>query len=164
MDAKTIAYAHVSGETSIIYALNVEMGKERVLLRREGILSSPAFSPDGTKMLFVSDMHGGVNIFVQDLATGEIKRLSYFGNYNTSPSYSPKGDLIAFVSKTQGARGNMCDEARRVGRQNTHRRWSQRLTAIFPSGSYILYSSQTGKKTSIKLRMCASIWPGLMPL
>ncbi len=102
MDARTIAYAHVLGERSTIYAANVETRRRRVLLSKSGILVSPAFSPDGTKMLFVSDMFGGVNIFVEDLATGKIKRLSHFGGYNTSPAYSPKGDLIAFVSKTEG--------------------------------------------------------------
>ena len=40
---------------------------------------------------------------MKDMASGEIKRLSYFGNYNTSPAFSPKGDLIAFISKTEGA-------------------------------------------------------------
>jgi TolB protein len=153
MNAKTIAYAHILGKVSTIYAANVETKQRTVLMKKEGILSSPTFSPDGTKMVFVSDMHGGPNIFITDLATGETKRLSYFGNYNTEPAYSPKGDLIAFVSKTEGAL-EICvmrpdgSNARVLsdGGINDSPQFS-------PCGRYILYSSQMGKKTSIRLML-----------
>jgi TolB protein len=101
-------------------------------------------------MVFVSDMYGGPNIFAKDMATGEVKRLSYFGNYNTSPAFSPKGDLIAFVSKTEGAL-EICvmrpdgSDARVLsdGGVNDSPRFS-------PCGRYILYSSQKGNgKTQV---------------
>ena len=95
-------------------------------------------------MVFVSDMHGGANIFSRDMATGEIKRLSYFGDYNASPAFSPKGDLIAFVSKTEGAleicvmRPDGSDaQVLTDGGVNDSPRFS-------PCGRYILYSSQKG--------------------
>ena len=150
MDKRTLAYSLTAGRFSIIYSVNVETKERKVLLRKEGILTSPAFSPDGTKMVFVSDMYGGPNIFVKDMVTGEIKRLSYFGNYNTSPAYSPKGDLIAFVSKTEGAL-EICvmkpdgSDARVLtdGGVNDSPRFS-------PCGRYILYSSQKGNgKTQV---------------
>ncbi len=151
MDAKTIAYAHVSGKTSTICAANVQTKERKVLLRREGILASPTFSPDGSKMVFVSDMHGGVNIFSKDMATGDIKRLSFFGSYNASPTFSPKGDLIAFVSKTEGSleicvMGPDGSNARAIssGGVNDSPQFS-------PSGRYIIYSSLQGKKTSVRL-------------
>lgn len=150
MDKRTLAYSLTAGKFSTIYSINVETKERKVLLRKEGILTSPAFSPDVTKMVFVSDMYGGPNIFVKDLTTGDIKRLSYFGNYNTSPAYSPKGDLIAFVSKTEGAL-EICvmkpdgSDARVLtdGGVNDSPRFS-------PCGRYILYSSQKGNaKTQV---------------
>ena len=144
MDKRTLAYSFTVGRFSTIYSVNVETKERKVLLRKEGILTSPTFSPDGTKMVFVSDMYGGPNIFAENMATGEIKRLSYFGNYNTSPAFSPKGDLIAFVSKTEGAI-EICvmrpdgSDARVLtdGGVNDSPRFS-------PCGRYILYSSQKG--------------------
>ncbi|MGD0232010.1 MAG: hypothetical protein ABSC19_16920, partial [Syntrophorhabdales bacterium] len=144
MDRKTFVYAHIFGKFSTIYAVNVETKVRTPLLKREGILSSPTFSPDGGKMAFVSDMHGGPNIFVKDMATGSITRLSHFGNYNTSPVFSPKGDLIAFVAKTEGAL-EICtmrpdgSNARVLsdGGVNDSPHFS-------PDGRYILYSSQRG--------------------
>ncbi len=151
MDAKTIVYVHVLGRVSTICAANVETKQRKDLLKKEGILSSPTFSPDGSTMVFVSDMHGGANIYKMNMATGDITRLTYTGSYNTSPAFSPKGDLIAFVSKTEGAL-EICvmrsdgSDARVVsdGGINDSPRFS-------PSGRYILYSSQKGKKTSIHL-------------
>jgi TolB protein len=153
MNAKTIAYAHVLGRVSTIYAANVETKERKVLLRKEGILASPTFSPDGSKMVFVSDMHGGPNIFMMDLATGDTKRLSFFGNYNTSPAFSPKGDLIAFVSKTEGAL-EICvmkpdgSDARVLSDGGVND------SPVFsPCGRYILYSSQKGRKYSINMML-----------
>jgi len=153
MDRRTLAYSHTLGKFSTLYALNVETRDRTVLLRKEGILSSPGFSPDNSKMVFVSDMYGGPNVFVKDMATGDIKRLTYLGNYNTSPAFSPKGDLIAFVSKTEGAL-EICvmrpdgSDARVLsdGGVNDSPQFS-------PCGRYILYSSLQGRKSSIRLML-----------
>jgi TolB protein len=144
MDRKTVAYSHTAGRFSTIYSVNVESKERKVLFRKDGILTSPAFSPDGSKMVFVSDMYGGPQIFSRDMATGEVKRLTYFGKYNTSPSFSPKGDFIAFVAKTDGGI-EVCvmrpdgSDARVLteGGINDCPRFS-------PCGRYILYSSQRG--------------------
>src|SRR5208337_1239135 len=67
MDRRTLAYGHTLGKFSTLYALNVETRERTVLLRKEGILASPAFSPDNSKMVFVSDMYGGPNVFMKDM-------------------------------------------------------------------------------------------------
>ena len=146
IDKRTLAYSHTSGKFSTIYAVNVETKEKKELFRKEGILTSPSFSPDGSKMVFVSDMYGGPQIFVKDMGIGEIKRLTYSGSYNTSPAFSPKGDLIAFVAKTDGAL-EICvmkpdgSDARVLtdGGINDSPHFS-------PCGRYILYSSVTGKR------------------
>ncbi len=153
VDRKTIAYAHTLGKLSTIYAVNVETKERTSLLRKEGILSSPTFSPDGSKMVFVSDMFGGPNIFIRDMASGDIKRLSYFGNYNTSPAFSPKGDLIAFVSKTEGAL-EVCVMKTDGSNARVLSEGGINDSPYFsPCGRYILYSCQKGPKTSICLML-----------
>jgi TolB protein len=153
IDKKNVAYAHTSGRFSTIYSLNVETKEKKVLLRKEGILASPTFSPDGSKMAFVSDMYGGPNIFIKDMGSPDIKRLSYFGNYNTSPAFSPKGDLIAFVSKTEGAL-EVC--VMRPDGSNARVLSDGGINdspSFSPCGRYILYSSQKGKKTAIYMML-----------
>ncbi len=153
MDSRTIAYAHILGEKSTIYAANVETKERKVLLSRNGILISPTFSPDGTRMLFVSDMHGGTNIFMEEMATGDITRLSYFGDYNTSPAFSPKGDLIAFVSKTEGALEICVMEPDGSDARVLSHGGINDSPQFSPDGRYILYSSRNGKKTSLHLML-----------
>jgi TolB protein len=153
MDNRRIAFSHTRDKISTIYSVNVETKEKKVLLRKDGILTSPTFSPDGTKLVFVSDMYGGPNIFIKDLNSGDIKRLSYFGNYNTSPAFSPKGDLIAFVSKTEGALeictmrpdGSYARALSEGGLNDS--------PAFSACGRYILYSSLRGGKTRIHMML-----------
>lgn len=153
LNGKTVVYSHTSGKFSTIYSLNVETKERKVLLKKDGILTSPTFSPDGAKMVFVSDMHGGPQIFAMDLASGETKRLTHFGNYNTSPAFSPKGDLIAFVSKTGGAI-EICvmrpdgSNARVLteGGVNDSPQFS-------PCGRYIIYSADKGRRAQVSLML-----------
>jgi TolB protein len=147
LNKSTIVYVQSSGKISTIFSYDVERRSKKMLLQKEGILTSPATSPDGTKMLFVSDMYGSPQIFVRDNASGEIKRLTYYGTYNSAPAFSPKGDLIAFVSKLEGGfeicTMNVDGSNQRVltndGTINDSPQFS-------PCGRYILYSSLRGSK------------------
>jgi TolB protein len=147
LNKSTIVYSHTSGRTSSIFSYDVDNHTKKTLLQKEGILTSPAVSSDGNKMLFVSDMYGSPQIFVRDNSSGEIKRLTYYGNYNSAPSFSPKGDRIAFVSKLEGgfeicimdADGSNQRVLTNDGAVNDSPQFS-------PCGRYILYSSLRGGK------------------
>lgn len=152
LDRKTLLYSHTSGKYSSVVKLDLESKKKKVLLKKEGIIASPSPSPDGKKIVFTSDMHGTPQIFSMDLATGDIKRLTYYGKYNASPVYSPKGDLIAFVSKIEGAL-QICV----MDPQGNNIRVLTNSDAINDSphfsfcGRYIIFSSQKGAKTKINI-------------
>ena len=149
LNKSTIVYVHVSGKTSTILAYDVEKRSKKILLQKEGILTSPAMSPDGNKMLFVSDMYGTPQIFVRDNSSGEIKRLTYYGKYNSAPSWSPKGDLIVFVSSLEGGfeicTMNADGSNQRVLTNDGTVNDSPQFSAC---GRYILYSSLRGGKYS----------------
>lgn len=98
----TLVYSHTSGKTSTIYAFDVGSRSKKVLVRRDGILTSPTVSPDGSRLIFVSDMFGTPQVFSKTLPSGEPKRLTYHGKYNSAPAFSPKGDLVAFVANISG--------------------------------------------------------------
>jgi TolB protein len=149
----TFGYSHTSGRFSTIYTLNVENKDKNIVQRNEGIATSPSFTPDGSKMVFVSDMYGSPQIFIKDLPSGTPKRLTYSGTYNTSPVLSPKGDLIAFVAKFEGAfeicTMNLDGSNQRVltvGGINDSPQFS-------PCGRYIIYSSNKGGKYNVYLML-----------
>jgi len=73
---------------------------------------TPVFSPDGTKVVFYSyasnlvpdDTNGAYDIFVKDLATGAVTRVSTSAagaqgdDYSYAPVFSPDGTKVAFYS------------------------------------------------------------------
>ncbi|NTV36709.1 MAG: protein kinase, partial [Anaerolineaceae bacterium] len=69
----------------------------------------PAFSPDGTKLAFVSpclkrgDKYPGANIYIQDILTDKVEKMangSPEGDYD--PDFSPDGKKLAFTSQRTG--------------------------------------------------------------
>ena len=63
----------------------------------------PQFSPDGSKIAFVSDRTGGWEIYVSDAQGGHVVQLTSFGNaVADGVRWSPDGREIAFAVVLQG--------------------------------------------------------------
>ena len=153
MDKRTLVYTHTSDKHSTIYAENLETKDRKVLLRQEGILTSPSFSTDGKKMVFVSDMYGTPQVFIRDLSSGDTKRLTYAGNYNTAPSLSPKGDLIAYGCKAEGGLEICVMKADGSEPRILTEGGINDSPQFSPCGRYIIYSSSNGSKTGLYLML-----------
>jgi Tol biopolymer transport system component len=80
-----------------IYVISVEDG----LLRRVSFCRSedvsPIWSPDGTKLLFVSDRNGSYNLYVHNLADSTTAQLTDVLGGIFSPTWSARGDRLAFT-------------------------------------------------------------------
>ena len=101
--AGLVSFSSSKDGSSEIYILDPFRKKLRKITKSYGIDVSPAFSPDGTKLAFVSDMGGSPQVYIMDLAVkGRPKRLTFDGNYNTSPAWSPDGRAIAYVGRVNG--------------------------------------------------------------
>lgn len=64
--------------------------------------STPKLSPDGTKIAFVSDVENNFDIYVLDLNSGEITRITDSPEKDASPSWSPDGKHLVFESFRDG--------------------------------------------------------------
>jgi len=132
-----------------IYLLKPDGSLSRKVTSNRGIDLSPSFSPDGSKMAFVSSRNGQPQIFIQDLQGGEVHRLTFNGNYNTQPSWSPSGHKIAYSTMENrgeinlfviNADGSGLLQLTRSSGENEHPSWS-------PDGEMIVFSSsRQGKK------------------
>ena len=71
------------------------------LTTADGIESSPAFSPDGKSLAFVSEEAGVRSIVVKRLADGQERRLAGGGFDNLQPAWAPDGKSLAFVRGNQ---------------------------------------------------------------
>lgn len=74
------------------------------LTKDKAIDTSPAWSPSGAEIAFVSDRNGGPQIFVMPATGGTPKQVSFNGNYNTTPTWSPKPGkrILAYTTRDGG--------------------------------------------------------------
>ncbi len=88
------------GGDSDIYTVDAASGKEVARITRSlGIDVSPAFSPDGGRIAFVSERSGGAQIYVAGADGSAPRRVTFQGSYNTDPAWSPDGKTLAFVGR-----------------------------------------------------------------
>jgi TolB protein len=54
-------------------------------------LMSPAWSPDGSKLAYVTFESGRSALVIQTLANGAVRQVASFPRHNGAPSFSPDG-------------------------------------------------------------------------
>jgi TolB protein len=62
---------------------------------------TPALSPDGRWLAFASNRAGPWDIYLLDLQSGELQRLTETQQYDAEPTWSPDGKLLAYESYDQ---------------------------------------------------------------
>ncbi len=116
---------------------------------REPILS-PSWSPDGTRVAYVSFESGRSAIFMQDLATGQRKQLAAYKGLNSSPAWSPDGKKLAFMlSKTGNPDIYVMDLASGKLSQLTSHFSIDTEPDWMPDGKGIIFTSNRGGSAQI---------------
>ncbi len=107
-DFKTkIAYikAERLGAENPEYSLNIadfDGFNEYTLFSATYPIMSPSWSPDGTKIAFVSFKNHRSSINIANLATNKINVITKYPGINGAPSWSPTGDKLAVVLSKDG--------------------------------------------------------------
>jgi Tol biopolymer transport system component len=65
-------------------------------------LASPQWSPDGRTVAFVGQLYGYADIYLLDVATSAVRRVSHGAAPEVEPTWSPDGKWIAFAVETEG--------------------------------------------------------------
>ena len=104
-DRRHILYVtYLHGEPQII-DYDLSMGSRHMLFSYAGLNITPTYSPDG-KRLAVALSRGRpsqhTQIYLYTFATKHLERLTYSRSNSLSPTFSPSGNALAFVSDRDG--------------------------------------------------------------
>ncbi|WP_291327917.1 protein tolB [Desulfovibrio sp. UCD-KL4C] len=137
---------------SDIFLINKKFKPVKALGKSWAIEVSPDFDRTASKMVFTSGRFGNPHIFMLNMATGQVERVTYNGKYNTNPTISPDGRFVAFSRQTpEGHRIFVHDMNSGVERQLTFGPGSDEDPAFGPDGYFIAFSSSRSGEYKIYL-------------
>ncbi|MBW8366685.1 MAG: Tol-Pal system beta propeller repeat protein TolB [Arenimonas sp.] len=101
-----IAYVTANGlggntQYALMVADSDGFNPQTVVKSKEPLLS-PAWSPDGRKLAYVSFERGNSTIYVQEITTGAREVLASFRGINGAPNFSPDGRRLAMTLSRTG--------------------------------------------------------------
>ena len=151
----TVAYVTEQslGPKKRSYALEVadsDGANSRTILKSDEPVLSPNWSPDGTRLAYVSFEGSRPRIFVQELATGKRFVAAEFPGLNSAPAFSPDGSRLAMVLSKDGnpeiyvkyLNNNRLLRLTSNAAIDTEPAWS-------PDGRFIAFTSDRGGKPQI---------------
>ena len=102
-DGRWLAYVSFENRAPAIIVQELRSGERRQVSARAGVNGAPAWSPDGRRLaLTLSGSGGNLDIYLLDLGTQELTRITDDPAIDTEPAWSPDGTQLYFTSDRSG--------------------------------------------------------------
>ncbi|RMH41803.1 MAG: hypothetical protein D6689_10145 [Deltaproteobacteria bacterium] len=144
-----IAFVSTAGGDGALVAIDPDGGRRASLVDQPGQETTPRWSPDGTRVAFCGDRDGPERLFVVEVASGQVSRvtgLDAADRHECDPVWSPDGQRIAYLlHHASGARELW---VARVDRGAPPVRVSRAGAAVVtaswsPDGAFLAYDEHT---------------------
>ncbi len=101
-DGKSVVFVNIrGGGVRDLDVLAVSGGSPRTLVSNGASNISPQWSPDGSKVLYISDKTGNEDVWVVDSAGGEPRDVTAWPTDEGAAAWSPDGDSVYVVSNRE---------------------------------------------------------------
>jgi len=160
-----IAYVTVQrdkkGSVSRLQVSDTDGYNPQTLLTSDEPIMSPAWSPNGSELGYVSFEGGQAEIFTHNIRTGIRKSRSKFKGLNGAPAWSPDGKKLAITLSKAGNPDIYILNLKRNKLQRLTNHWSIDTEAVWlPDGKTIVYtSSRSGKPQLYQQSIAANSRP-----
>src|SRR5690606_17568944 len=145
-----IAYVLQAGDTYELQIADADGQNPQVMLRSKHSIISPSWSPDGSRLAYVSFELGKPVVYVQTLATGQRVPVANFKGNNSAPAWSPNGQQLAIVLSRDGISQNYTMNADGSGLRRVMRSPLIDTEPQFtPDGSSLIFTSDRGGNPQI---------------
>lgn len=102
-DGQWLAYVSFEKRKSAVYVQRLRDGERRQVSARAGINGAPSWSPDGRRLaLTLGGTGGNPDIYILDLATQELTRITDDPAIDTEAVWAPDGSALYFTSDRSG--------------------------------------------------------------
>ncbi len=140
-----IAYVTKGGSRYTLRVADADGEGGQVALNSPEPIISPAWSPDGKSLAYVSFEKQKAVVYVQDTSTGARRELANFRGSNSAPAWSPDGQTLALtLSRESGSQLYLIDRSGGNVRRLTTSNAIDTEPAFAPDGRGIYFVSDRG--------------------